>query len=118
MSCVCLTLFACQHAFRAREPLPQFIPSARHALATLQRHVQDCIRKARNEDSHSMGLSLVYAFAEQEAMKDMVNTLEELLDLTGQLFGASAWLTQYPPSSRTSIQEESNGWYSTFKWEE
>lgn len=115
MSCVCLTLFACQHAFRAREPLPQFIPSARHALAVLQDNVQEFIRKARNEDPHSMGLSLVYAFAEQEVMENMVDTLEELLGLTGQLFGTSAWLTQF---SSPTKQEERNGWYSTCRWEE
>ncbi|KAH9951443.1 hypothetical protein B0H21DRAFT_776136 [Amylocystis lapponica] len=102
MSCVCITLFACQHAFRAKEPLPQFLPSPRHA------------------GPHAMGLSQVYAFAEQEAMKDMVDALEELLELSGRLFGTSAWLTQDPFSSRTSTlhDEGGHGWYSTFRWEE
>ncbi|KAI0928180.1 hypothetical protein AcW2_004274 [Taiwanofungus camphoratus] len=119
MSCVCITLFACQHAFRAREPLPQFLPSPRHAFINLESHVQDSIRQAREEDAHAMGLSLVYAFAEQEVMKSMVDTLEELLDLSGRLFGTSAWLTQDLHLSIASIQEEGNhGWYSTFQWEE
>ncbi|OBZ75721.1 Uncharacterized protein C26F1.08c [Grifola frondosa] len=119
MSCVCLTLFACQHAFRAREPLPQFLPSARHAFTNLETQVQECIRCAREEDPHAMGLSLIYAFAEQEVMKDMVDTLEELLELSGRLFGTSAWLTQESQFSRTNTREEGDhGWYSTFKWEE
>ncbi|KAI0670684.1 hypothetical protein C8Q78DRAFT_974868 [Trametes maxima] len=119
MSCVCITLFACQHAFRAREPLPQFLPSARHAFANLEAHVQECIRRAREDDPHALGLSLVYAFAEQEVMQNVVDTLEELLEVTGRLFGTSAWLTHESHFSRTSTMEEGDhGWYSTFKWEE
>nr|VWO99075.1 ATP-dependent RNA helicase CshA (EC [Ganoderma boninense] len=82
MSCVCITLYACQHAFRAREPLPQFLPSARHAFANLESHVQDCISEARAQEASALGLSLVYAFAEQEVMQNLVDTLEELLELT------------------------------------
>ena len=119
MSCVCIVLFACQNAFRAREPLPQFLPSPRHAFVNLETHVQDCIRLAREEDEHAMGLSLVYAFAEQEVMKNMVDTLEELLDTTGSLFGTSTWLTHDSRWSRITVNEEGDhGWYSTFKWDE
>ncbi|OSX64677.1 hypothetical protein POSPLADRAFT_1136126 [Postia placenta MAD-698-R-SB12] len=120
MSCVCITLYACQHAFRAREPLPQFLPSPRHALENLEAHVQDSIHTAREEDTHAMGLSLVYAFAEQEVMKNMVDTLEELLELSGRLFGTTAWLTHEQRMSMTSLHEDTGdrGWYSTFKWEE
>ncbi|EMD38705.1 hypothetical protein CERSUDRAFT_113885 [Gelatoporia subvermispora B] len=119
MSCVCIVLFACQNAFRAREPLPQFIPSARHAFGNLETHVQDCIRQAREEDAHAMGLSLVYAFAEQEVMKNMVDTLEELLETTGRLFGTSTWLTHDSRWSRMTVNDDGDhGWYSTFKWDE
>ncbi|KAI0747801.1 hypothetical protein C8Q80DRAFT_1168545 [Daedaleopsis nitida] len=119
MSCVCITLYACQHAFRAREPLPQFLPSARHAFANLETHVQDCIRIAREEEPNALGLSLVYAFAEQEVMQSLVDTVEELLDQTGRLFGTSAWLTHESHFSRTSTMEEGDhGWYSTFRMEE
>jgi len=120
MSCVCITLYACQHAFRAREPLPQFLPSPKHALETLESHVQDSIRRAREEDPHCMGLSLIYAFAELEVLKHMVCTLEELLELTGRLFGTTAWLTHPQHVSMASLHEEvgDHGWYSPFKWEE
>ena len=120
MSCVCIILYACQHAFRAREPLPQFLPSARHAFTNLESHVQDCIRKAREEEPHALGLSLVYAFAEQEVMQNLVDALEELLELTGRLFGTSAWLTHESHFSRTSTIEEGHdhGWYSTWKQDE
>ena len=119
MSCVCIILYACQNAFRAREPLPQFLPSARHAFANLEAQVQDCICKAREEEPDALGLSLVYAFAEQEVMQHLVDTLEELLDQTGLLFGTSAWLMHETHFSRTSTMEEGDhGWYSTFRLEE
>lgn len=118
MSCVCITLFACQHAFRTREPLPQFLPSARHAFDSLETHIYDSLVKAREEDPHAMGMSLVYAFAEQEVMRNMVNALEELVELTGQLFGASTWLQDATWTTMTEQSESTHGWYSTFTWEE
>ncbi|GJE97050.1 Fusaric acid resistance protein-like [Phanerochaete sordida] len=121
MSCVCIALFACQHAFRAREPLPQFLPSARHAFEMLEDHVQERINQAREEDPEALGLSLVYAFAEQQVMRNMVDTLEALLELTGSLFGTSTWLTaQSTHMSRVSTRHEEgdHGWYSTFRYEE
>lgn len=93
------------------------MPSARHALAILQKRIQDRIRNTHSEDPHSIGSPLAYAFAEEEVMKDMVTVLERLLNITSRLFGSSAWLpTQHPLFlSRTSIQEDNDGWYSTFK---
>ncbi|EPQ58496.1 hypothetical protein GLOTRDRAFT_36717 [Gloeophyllum trabeum ATCC 11539] len=117
VSCVCISLFACEHAFRARQPLPQFLPSARHALQTLTAHVDECIRQTRQDDPHSMGFSLVYAFAETEVLKDMVDTIEELLSLTRKAFGSSTWLTYVPQGYRSHVsvhEEGSHGWYSTF----
>lgn len=121
MSCVCIALFACQHAFRAREPLPQFLPSARHALETLDAHVQAGLLAAEGDDIHALGLSLVNAFAEQEVMRNMVDTLEALLESTGSLFGTSAWLTHDSHWSKSTIHNDDSGdhgWYSTFRWEE
>ena len=119
MSCVCIALFACQHAFKAREPLPQFLPSARHAFELLEDHVQERIKAAREADE-ALGLSLVYAFAEQQVMRRMVETIESLLDLTGNLFGCSTWLTQHSHMSMMSTRNDDgdHGWYSTFRWEE
>jgi hypothetical protein len=65
-----------------------------------------------------MGLSLVYAFAEKEVMEGVVDALEELLDLSRQLFGTSAWLTtQQPISVDEGRADESSGWYSALEWE-
>ncbi len=98
MSCVCITLYACQHAFKAREPLPQFIPSTRHALQLLENQIQQHIFQLQEENFNSMGLSLVNTFAEQKVMQSMVDTLEDLLKLTSTLFGTSTWLTYSPYS--------------------
>lgn len=87
-SCVCISLFACEQVFGARQPLPQFLPSARQALVELERN----IRQSRAEDPpDSLGLSLVYALAEIDALTDVVDVTEELLDLSRQLFGTSSW---------------------------
>ncbi|KDQ53035.1 hypothetical protein JAAARDRAFT_61594 [Jaapia argillacea MUCL 33604] len=124
VSCICITLFACEHAFRARQPLPQFLPSARHAWKRLAIHVDDRLRRAREEDAEAVGLSLVYAFAESEVLSDMVDTMEELLESTRKLFGTSAWLTHFDQthySMDTSQDEEdphAHGWYSTFRSED
>ncbi|KAI0047054.1 hypothetical protein FA95DRAFT_1493111 [Auriscalpium vulgare] len=114
VSCVCISLYASEHAFRVRQPLPQFLPSARHALQRLVTQMEDSIRAARAQDPHAMGLSLVYAFAESELLKDMVDTLEGLLNICRTLFGAATWLEERHWSEVTVIEENvHHGWYST-----
>jgi len=93
ISCICVSLFACEQVFRARQPLPQFLPSSKQAFKTLEMCVEEQIRLARGKDGNLKGLSLVYAFAESEVMEEIVDTLEEVLDLSRQLFGTSSWLT-------------------------
>jgi hypothetical protein len=123
MSCVCMALYACENAFRSRHPLPQFIPSARHAFNTLQMQVTEHIRQAREEDHTSMGLSLVYAFAESEVLRDLIDNIEELLQLSRDLFGSAAWLTETPCSYLTPVptepgtpaEEDTLAWYSTVR---
>jgi len=120
MSCICIILFACQHTFRTNQPLPQFLPSARHAYCALETHINESLQSASAIlTSKRSSLSLVYAFAEQEAMLNMVNTMEELLDLTGHLFGTDAWFVAEEISSgATTPDEEGRGWYSMLKREE
>lgn len=92
VSCVCISLFACEQVFGARQPLPQFLPSARRAFKILDSHMEDQIRRSRAASHPTcMGLSLAYAFAELDLLGRLVDTNEELLDLGRKLFGTSAW---------------------------
>lgn len=112
---MCISLFACEQAFKARRPLPQFLPSAQQALRNLNAHVEERICQTREEDPNAMGLSLVYTFAESKVLNDMVNTLKQLLELSGELFGTSTWLTSIY-SREMSLQEEGpDGWTNTLK---
>ncbi|KAF7968424.1 hypothetical protein HWV62_3631 [Athelia sp. TMB] len=123
VSCICVSLFSCEQVFRARQPLPQFLPSCRQALNQLEHHMQEQLRqRCQAQGTGQMGLSLVYAFAESEVMNDVVDTLEELLDLSRQLFGTSAWLTAQQPIAEVngtidSAQSSRDNWHSSLKWE-
>ncbi|KAF8061449.1 hypothetical protein FPV67DRAFT_1703736 [Lyophyllum atratum] len=105
MSCVCLSFFACEHAFRSRQSLPQFIPSVRDAFRTLEKDVEERIAEAQKETPEPLGLPFVYAFAEINILRDLVEAIEDLLDLTRQLFGTSSWYSG-PPVANSSPNEE------------
>lgn len=106
VSTICLFLYAIEHAFRARQPLPQFLPSSRAALTKLLTHIEDAIVQTHTEPqspthskSHShpprssaSDLSLVYTLAESEVLKDLVDAVESLLGTCRVLFGTATWL--------------------------
>ncbi|KAH9056632.1 hypothetical protein EDB87DRAFT_1675958 [Lactarius vividus] len=93
VSCVCVSLYACENAFRSRQPLPQFLPSARHARTTLVLHIAKSMRTSKRV----LGLSHLYGFAEGEVLEDLVDTVERLLGISRTLFGTAEWLTGEPP---------------------
>ncbi|KAJ3567123.1 hypothetical protein NP233_g6565 [Leucocoprinus birnbaumii] len=112
VSRICIGLFASEQVFRARQPLPQFLPSSRAAFMALERQVEEHLLETRHEDCETSGMSLIYIFAELDLLAELVDTIDELVELTRQLFGTSAWLdpahpTPLHPSGMTSIQEES-----------
>jgi len=88
VSCVCVSLYACEHAFRARQPLPQFLPSARCARATLISRLEHSMHISQRE----LGLSHLYVAAEGEVQSYLVDTLENLLSIGRSLFGTAEWL--------------------------
>ncbi|KAH9174246.1 hypothetical protein EDB89DRAFT_2067893 [Lactarius sanguifluus] len=93
VSCVCVSLYACENAFRSRQPLPQFLPSTRHARAMLVSHIAKSMRHSKRV----LGLSHLYGFAEGEVLEDLVDTVERLLSISRTLFGTAEWLTGEPP---------------------
>ncbi|KAG1883151.1 hypothetical protein F4604DRAFT_1741037 [Suillus subluteus] len=118
ISCICVLLFASQHVFQARQPLPQFLPSARQALEKLESQIKVSLRRGIDVDVSVKGISLAYSVAEGEVMRDMVDTIEDLLELCRQLFGTSAWLTHTLPETTVyNVDEEpgtpGEGWFST-----
>jgi len=94
MSAFYISLFACEHAFHARTPIPQFLPSCRQLYSALEAHVEMSLRQAQESPSRvpDMGLAVIYGYAEMEAMKEMVDVLDELLQECRQVFGTSTWL--------------------------
>jgi hypothetical protein len=111
-----MAFHAAEHAFRSRQPLPQFLPSARHALKMLQLR----IRENGTDLPSATSLPAVYAVAEQELLVKLVDELEGILALTRELFGAAAWLDVPPPSRpgsglTTPVDEGGHelGWFST-----
>lgn len=94
VSCVCVSLFACEQVYRVRQPLPQYLPSSRQAVQTLERHIEEHIKETQESETvDALGLSLIYAFAEIDLLRDLAERLEELLDVTKQLFGSHSWFT-------------------------
>jgi hypothetical protein len=87
VSAVHLNLFACAAAFRSLRPLPQFLPSSRHALEVLLDAVHDQL------DAPPDSADLVFAFAEAEVLEELVETVVRLVELTRAWFGTQTFLT-------------------------
>jgi hypothetical protein len=83
--------------------LPQFLPSARVALQILEKDVEERIRQSRQEATGSLGLSVIYAFAEIDVLRDLVDTIDDLLDLARQLFGTSLWFNTLSSENTTMM---------------
>jgi hypothetical protein len=91
VSCVCISLFACEQVIGARRPLPQFLPSASRALSILSKRIEAHIKCGRTERSATPYLSMIFAFAELKAMQALVDNLAQLLEVCKQLFGTASW---------------------------
>lgn len=79
VSCITLTLFACELVFGARHHLPQFLPSSRLALDNLKRSIDLHIRKTRENFDGPLGLSVIYALAEHHVLRDIVSDVSRYL---------------------------------------
>lgn len=88
VSCICIALFACEHAFRSRRPLPQMLPSPRKAFEALTRETMEAL-----EDS-PRATDVGYAIAENEVYDELIDALETLITVSRELFGTHAWLEE------------------------
>jgi hypothetical protein len=98
---VCISLYACEHAFRARQPLPQFLPSAHHARTMLISHIAQSMR----DSPRVLGMSHMYTSAEGVVLAYLVDTLDSMLNIGRTLFGTAEWLTEAPVSAESSTSE-------------
>ncbi len=78
----------------------------------LEQEVEEHILQSRQEEHESIGLSLIYVFAELDLMAELVDTMDEMVELTRRLFGTCSWLRQLNPtplqtSGMTSMHEGS-----------
>jgi hypothetical protein len=118
-----MTFYSAEHAFRSRQPLPQFIPSARHALHALQARIGEAHDQPLSTESEAEdgSLPLIHALAEQELLEKFVGNLEGILNVAQDLFGATTWLTSHtlsssrPATAPGSPAPEGHelAWYST-----
>ncbi|QRV99790.1 fusaric acid resistance-like protein [Ceratobasidium sp. AG-Ba] len=86
VSCICIVLYTCEHAFRSRRPLPQMLPSPRKAFEALSREVMEAVHNAPR------ATDIAYAVAENEVLEEMIEALENLISVTRELFGTNQWL--------------------------
>jgi hypothetical protein len=81
------------------------------AFMSLEQEVEEHLLQSQQEASESLGMSLIYIFAELDLLAELVDTIVELVELTRQLFGTSSWLNQTNPTpvhtpGMTSVQDE------------
>ncbi|RSH85183.1 hypothetical protein EHS25_004990 [Saitozyma podzolica] len=134
VSAVLINLWAVAQAFRSRAPLPQFLPEARVPLEELMEAIDEQamrIRRERKEKDRDRGrkavrdeaptptptgmtlenesgrdeLAILYAMAENEALGEVCNNLDELVAAARTLFGTQSFLdareSRMYPSSAT-----------------
>ena len=87
VSAILINLWACGQAFRSRSPLPQCLPLPRLALSELTNAVDEHARRVRahrqsqeepREDIHQAELAILYGMAENEALAEVCNILDEV----------------------------------------
>ncbi|TYJ55262.1 hypothetical protein B9479_004092 [Cryptococcus floricola] len=110
ISTVLINLWSSSHAYGSRGPLPQFLPSPRVPLSELMdvteehsrhlrsaRHNHHHLREAESTRSttaegYQAELAVLYGMAENEALGEVCNILEELVASARTLFGTQSFL--------------------------
>ncbi|CAK9786611.1 hypothetical protein CC85DRAFT_191085 [Cutaneotrichosporon oleaginosum] len=111
VSAILINLWACGQAFRSRSPLPQLLPSPRVPLGEVMdatdSHAQDVrgiraranLRRRRRREGPDEApetghdeIAVLYGMAENEALGEVILTIEELLAAARTLFGTQSFL--------------------------
>lgn len=99
ISCICMSLFACESTFRTGAALPQFLPSPQAALDALVRekelHSLNLRSSSDRQDTRStLSNEVLFSFslAENWLLQEFVNTLEEIVAIGRRLHGVKEWM--------------------------
>jgi len=117
ISCICISLFACEATFRTGSALPQFLPSPQHALDELIREkelhsINVVSPPCTPGGSHgvrrvlSKEVLLSFALAENALLEEFVATLEEILNVGRRLHGIEEWLEEEDFHSSFTTDDE------------
>lgn len=124
ISCICISLFACEMTFKTSDSLPQFLPSPQHALDALVREKQFAMQMVASSPAHGNDgstssiskdivprgslhrasrktLAISYALAENALLEDLAKRLEELLRIMRRLHGTTEWIPELSSRSDT-----------------
>ncbi|KZT52483.1 hypothetical protein CALCODRAFT_558069 [Calocera cornea HHB12733] len=113
VSSMILILYACEHAFKSQEPVPQFLPSTQQALYELMSGIKSHFHRKDDEKQRPSDMAYMFSFAESEAMAEISEALDDLLQLTTSMFGVKEWWDGegYGPSIRqTQIHPAAHIW--------
>jgi len=114
ISCICISLFACETAFGTHESVPQFLPSPRHALDALIREKDLALDQTKRPTftrtntpvtiifapgpttatqitPPDRNLAVMFSLAENALLAEFVACLESILDIARKLHGTSTW---------------------------
>jgi hypothetical protein len=113
ISAILTNLWALSQSFRSRSPLPQYLPSTRLPLNELVEAIDVHSQRSRprlrhvstNSDStnvDSSDLGTLYSMAENEALVDLCNIIDELIAAARTLFGSQTFWDQPGHAHKTA----------------
>jgi hypothetical protein len=103
VSAILTNLWALSQSFRSRSPLPQYLPSTRLPLNELVEAIDVHSHRSRPRSRHistasdgtisvdNSDLGTLYSMAENEALVDLCNIIDELIAAARTLFGSQTF---------------------------
>ncbi|KAK4684367.1 hypothetical protein P7C73_g5815, partial [Tremellales sp. Uapishka_1] len=109
VSAVLISIWASAHAFRSKSPLPQFIPSPRRPVHELMNGLDDHARHVREAEkkegkSYQAEVEILYGMAENEALGEVCDILDELVAAARKLFGSQMFMSEVEMENVRSIE--------------
>lgn len=104
VSAILVNLWAIAQAFRSRSALPQFLPSPRGSLdslmevtdehaRTIRAQSRDALHSSQGAKAARQEMSVLYGMAENEALGEVCDIIDELVAVARTLFGSRTFLS-------------------------